>query len=177
MLKLVQTIAVPDPHPGSCRLATRSLRDEEIRAIANSVYRNDNPMRFESVRYSALMFEGAGYAITPAGEGRVTRVPAAVAVGKLMLDSTQRIAVYDGCEIALKMREFDLLEILAHHPGQVFKRSQLLEIVWPRDFEGDERTVDVHIGRIRHKLREPQPPQLILTVQGVGYKLALPKSP
>jgi DNA-binding response OmpR family regulator len=64
---------------------------------------------------------------------------------------------------------------LARHPGQVFIRSQLLDLVWPRSYEGDERTVDVHVARLRCKLSEPQPPRLILTIHGIGYKLAAPK--
>ena len=165
-----------EPRPGSCRLATRSLDDEEIRAIADSVYRSDNPMRFESVRYSALMFERAGYAIARAGDIRTAaRTPQTITLGGLVIDPNQRTVHLDRREIALKTREFDLLELLARHPGQVFIRSQLLDLVWPRSYDGDERTVDVHVARLRCKLNEPQPPRLILTVHGIGYKLAAPK--
>jgi DNA-binding response OmpR family regulator len=167
---------VAAPRPGSCRLATQSLCDEEIRAIADSVYRGDNPMRFESVRYSALMFERAGYSIARSADARpVARASQTVVLGGLVIDPNQRTVRYDRREISLKVREFDLLELLARHPGQVFIRSQLLDIVWPRSYEGDERTVDVHVARLRRKLGEPQPPRLILTVHGIGYKLATPK--
>jgi len=86
-----------------------------------------------------------------------------------------RVAV-DGREVVLKTREFDLLDVLARHHGQVFTRLQLLELAWPQNFEGDDRTVDVHIRRLRRSLGEPQHrPKLILTVQGIGYKLATPR--
>lgn len=92
----------------------------------------------------------------------------------------ERLRLSDGTEsqtreLALKPREFSLLEILARHPGQVFSRVHLLDLAWPRDFDGDERTVDVHIRRLRRELREPSTPQLIHTVHGVGYKLAAPR--
>ena len=165
-----------EPRPGTCRLATHSLCDEEIRAIADSVYRSDNPTRFESVRYSALMFERAGYSIGRSKEIRRAAQPSqTITVGTLVLDPNQRTVHYDRREIELRTREFDLLEVLARHPGQVFIRSQLLDIVWPRSYEGEERTVDVHVARLRRKLGDPQPPRLILTVQGIGYKLAAPK--
>jgi DNA-binding response OmpR family regulator len=165
-----------EPRPGSCRLATRSLSDEEIRAIADSVYRSDNAMRFESVRYAVLMFERAGYSIARSSDVRLTaRASRTIVLGGLVIDPNKRTVYCERREIALKSREFDLLEILARHPGQVFIRAQLLDIVWPRSYEGEERTVDVHVARLRRKLGEPQPPQLIITVHGIGYKVAAPR--
>jgi two-component system alkaline phosphatase synthesis response regulator PhoP len=73
--------------------------------------------------------------------------------------------------IDLTAREFDLLYALAEHPGRVFSRDQLLELVWGRDFAGIDRVVDVHIGLLRRKLEDdPANPTLIQTVRGVGYK-------
>jgi DNA-binding response OmpR family regulator len=175
MIRSLPTPNLAGPRPGSCRLATQSLCDEEIRAIADSVYRSDNPMRFESVRYSALMFERAGYSITRGGDVRpAPRASNTIILGGLVIDPNQRTVRYNNREIVLKTREFDLLAVLARHPGQVFVRAQLLDIVWPRSYEGDERTVDVHIARLRRKLCEPQPPRLIITVHSIGYKLAAP---
>ena len=156
-------------------LATRSLRDHEIRAIADAFYRGDNPLRFESVRQAALMFERAGYSISRAPSDQVP-VSFQISVGRLVVDRARREVHYDGREVALKPREFDLLDVLARHQGQVFTRLQLLELAWPQNFEGDDRTVDVHIRRLRRSLGEPQHrPKLILTVLGVGYKLATPR--
>ncbi len=163
-----------EPHD---RLTTRSLRDDEIRAIANATYRDDNPLRFEAVRQAALMFERTGYTISRGARiSALAFPPQPVVAGGLVVDAIQRTADYAGRELALKPREFSLLEILARHPGQVFSRVHLLDLVWPREFEGDERTVDVHVARIRRELNEPRSPRLILTVRGVGYKLAAPRA-
>jgi two-component system alkaline phosphatase synthesis response regulator PhoP len=73
--------------------------------------------------------------------------------------------------IDLTALEFKLLKTLATYAGMVLSREQLLERVWGYDFYGDPRVVDVHIGRIRHKLEpDPSSPVHVLTVRGVGYK-------
>jgi DNA-binding response OmpR family regulator len=75
-------------------------------------------------------------------------------------------------QIELTALEFKLLEILAHYPGMVMSRQQIIQKVWGYDFFGDERIVDVHIANIRQKLEtDPANPQYLLTVRGVGYKL------
>lgn len=154
------------------RLTTRSLRDDEIRAIADITYRADNPLRFDCVRHAALMFERAGYSITPAPQASPLAVaPEPIVLGNLVVDPRHRTVRFGRREIELKPREFGLLEILARHPGQVFSRAHLLDCVWPRDYDGDERTVDVHIARLRHRLGA----KFIQTVHGVGYKLAEPR--
>jgi|GEM_PF-2475407 DNA-binding response OmpR family regulator len=173
VLRSTTDAAAFQPHG---RLPTRSLRDDEIRAIADATYRSDNPLRFESVRQAALLFERVGYTITRDPQvSALALPPQPIAVGGLAVDPMRRSVHLDGREIGLKTREFDLLSVLARHPGQVFTRAQLLDLIWPRDFEGNDRTVDVHVARLRHKLGQPRPSQrLVLTVQGVGYKLAAP---
>jgi len=77
----------------------------------------------------------------------------------------------DDEEIELTSLEFNLLKTLASYPEMVLNREQLLQKVWGYDFYGDERVVDVHIGRIRQKLEsDPANPQFVLTVRGIGYK-------
>jgi DNA-binding response OmpR family regulator len=77
--------------------------------------------------------------------------------------------------VALTLREFDLLQFLLRHPGQVFTRAQLLQQVWGEGFEGFEHTVNSHINRLRNKIEaEPQDPRLITTVWGVGYRFEPP---
>jgi two-component system OmpR family response regulator len=79
----------------------------------------------------------------------------------------------DGAEIHLTGREFDLLVHFASHPGLVYSRSQLLDLVWGYGHEGYEHTVNSHINRLRAKIeRTPARPRFILTVWGVGYKFA-----
>lgn len=154
------------------RLTTRSLRDEEIRAIADITYGADNPLRFDSVRLAALMFERAGYSITRSPEVSPLAIASEpVVLGNLVVDAMHRTVRFGRRELDLKPREFGLLDILVRHPGQVFSRAHLLDCVWPRDYDGDERTVDVHIARLRRRLGA----KLIQTVHRVGYKLSAPR--
>lgn len=77
----------------------------------------------------------------------------------------------DGEEVELTPIEFDLLHALARHAGRVLSREQLVEQVWGVDYYGDERVVDVHIGRLRKKIeRDPGDPELITTSWGMGYR-------
>ncbi len=73
-------------------------------------------------------------------------------------------------QVELRPKEFDLLVALARSPGQVFSREQLLSSVWGYDFEGNSRTVDVHVQHLRDKIAAASGPQCIHTVWGVGYK-------
>lgn len=78
----------------------------------------------------------------------------------------------DGVELPLKNREYELLLFLIRHPGQVFSREDLYEMIWGLESMGDNITVAVHIGRIREKLEDdPARPKLLQTVWGVGYRL------
>lgn len=78
----------------------------------------------------------------------------------------------DGVELPLKNREYELLLFLMRHPGQVFNREDLYEMIWGLESMGDNITVAVHIGRIREKLEDdPASPKLLQTVWGVGYRL------
>ncbi|MET8231687.1 response regulator transcription factor [Micromonospora sp. NPDC005298] len=81
-----------------------------------------------------------------------------------------RTARLDGRELALTVREFDLLAHLMRHPSRAFRRSELLERVWGWHF-GDESTVTVHVRRLREKIEDdPAEPRRIVTVWGVGYR-------
>ena len=77
----------------------------------------------------------------------------------------------EGAPVPLSKLEFDLLLVLAQHPGMVFSRERLLDRVWGADFFGVDRVVDVHIAGLRKKLRDdPEHPRFIETVRGVGYR-------
>ncbi len=92
--------------------------------------------------------------------------------GPLRLEPATRRAFLDGEELALTMREFDLLAYLAAHPGRVYSRDQLMEAVWGEPFFNDTSTVTVHVRRLRAKLGDdPAAPRFIETVWGVGYRL------
>ncbi|MEJ2868504.1 response regulator transcription factor [Actinomycetospora sp. OC33-EN08] len=78
----------------------------------------------------------------------------------------------DAVEVALPLKEFDLLEYLMRNVGRVLTRAQLIDRVWGADYVGDTKTLDVHIKRLRAKLEpEPSQPRHLLTVRGLGYKL------
>jgi len=92
--------------------------------------------------------------------------------GPVEIDESAREVRRDGRALALKPREYALLALLAANPNVAFSREALLERVWGFEFEGDARTVDVHVRRIRAKVEhDPERPRLIVTVRGYGYKL------
>lgn len=88
----------------------------------------------------------------------------------LMISTRRREVLFDGKVVeGLTPKEFDLLMTMAQKPKQVFSRDKLLELVWGYEYFGEERTVDAHIKKLRHKL-EKVGPQVIQTVWGIGYK-------
>lgn len=96
-----------------------------------------------------------------------------VRCGAMLVDARRREVTVHNTLVELTSREFDLLEYFVRHPGQVFRRSELLDKVWGYGHEGYEHTVNSHINRLRAKI-EPDPanPEHILTVWGVGYKFS-----
>jgi len=91
-------------------------------------------------------------------------------VGSLVIHLDQYEVRKNGLPISLTHREFILLSFLATRPGQVYTREQLLADVWGMDYEGDERTVDVTVRRLREKLEDdPSNPEYVMTRRGVGY--------
>ena len=99
----------------------------------------------------------------------VEREDTVFAEGPLSIDTARREVLCNGKDIALTMREFDLLSFLIQSPGVVFTREELLQRVWGWDFDGGSRTVDVHVQTIRQKLGDAA--KMIETVRGVGYRL------
>ena len=92
--------------------------------------------------------------------------------GNLIIDPITHLVSLNGQEIALTVKEFEMLQYLARHPRQVFSRDQLLEHIWGGSAYIDPSTVTVHIRRLREKIEaDPSTPLHILTVWGVGYKL------
>jgi two-component system alkaline phosphatase synthesis response regulator PhoP len=91
--------------------------------------------------------------------------------GRLRVDFDTHEIQLDGLRICLSVREFALLEFFLRHPGWVYSREQLLELVWGRDVHVGARTVDAHIVRLRKRLERARgAPEVIVTVRGVGYK-------
>jgi DNA-binding response OmpR family regulator len=95
--------------------------------------------------------------------------------GRLEIDERAREARVDGTDVGLKPREFALLMELASNPGVALSRERLLQKVWGFDFDGDERTVDVHVHRVRLKTEIAwELPAMLRTVHGFGYKFQYP---
>lgn len=98
--------------------------------------------------------------------------PTILTVGPLTAKLDARQIFKNGVALPLKNREYELLLFLMRHPGQVFSREDLYEMIWGLESMGDNITVAVHIGRIREKLEDdPASPKLLQTVWGVGYRL------
>jgi len=95
---------------------------------------------------------------------------AVIESGDLKLDCDGRQLYVLGNVVNVTAKEFDLLELLVKHPNKVYSREQLLNLVWGQDYPGDERTVDVHVRRLREKI-EPNAsdPKYVHTKWGVGY--------
>jgi DNA-binding response OmpR family regulator len=100
--------------------------------------------------------------------------PRLVRAGRLEVDLERHEVRFGEGRVQLRPKEFDLLALLARHPGRVFQRSELLDLVWGYDFPGYTRTVDVHVQQLRDKLaRGGVADPAIQTVWGVGYKLEI----
>ena len=92
--------------------------------------------------------------------------------GDLIIEGRTRTVLVAGQAVDLTSTEFDLLRVLAEHPGWVYSREDLLEQVWGYSYLGDSRLVDVHVANLRKKIGDdPSEPRYIHTVRGAGYKL------
>jgi two-component system OmpR family response regulator len=112
-------------------------------------------------------------AVTRRAKGKAGPHNAALKVGGLELDPAARRAVLDGRELPLTGYEFDLLRALAERAGRILSREQLMELAKGSAEEAFDRSIDVHVSRLRQKLGDdPKRPRLIKTVRGAGYLLA-----
>jgi len=106
-------------------------------------------------------------------EETLQRGPVEIKRGAITLNFLNREASVSGKTLQLTPSEFKLLGVLAREPGRVFSRQQLIEMVFGYDFEGFDRTVDVHILNLRRKVEpDPDHPRYIKTIYGAGYKFA-----
>ncbi|MGI9064126.1 MAG: winged helix-turn-helix domain-containing protein [Pseudonocardiaceae bacterium] len=97
--------------------------------------------------------------------------PAVLAAGPVRMDVERHTVTVASTEVALPLKEFDLLEYLLRNVGRVLTRGQLIDRVWGADYVGDTKTLDVHVKRLRAKIEpDPSAPQYLVTVRGLGYK-------
>jgi len=95
--------------------------------------------------------------------------------GDVSIDLARHLVTVRNEPVNLTRSEFQVLRLLAERPGQVFSRLEIMEELWQSEFSGDVRACDVHISNLRQKIeRDPQDPELVLTVRGIGYKLVEP---
>ncbi len=131
---------------GADDYVTKPFNILEVKARIKAIIRRNRQGRSEEPAKKS--FEGAG----------------------LKLDVESRRVFVSDVEINLTAREFDILELLVFNPDKVYSREMLLEIIWKDDYQGDARTVDVHVRRLREKIEEnPGSPKYVHTKWGVGY--------
>ncbi|MFZ5827537.1 MAG: response regulator transcription factor [Bacillota bacterium] len=155
----------------------KRIREETATPVIMLTARGDVPDRVQGLRmgaddYIAKPFDGRELvariqAVLRRATG-LAEAEAPVRRGGLLLKPAERIAEYKGRSLGLTPKEFDLLALLASHPGQAFPRERLLDRIWGADYDGDTRTVDSHVKNLREKLGEGA--ALIATVWGVGYR-------
>ncbi|MBB6691094.1 response regulator transcription factor [Cohnella xylanilytica] len=96
-----------------------------------------------------------------------------IRLGGIVLDGRSNKVIRDGEELTLPLKEFELLFKLAGHPGQIFTRESLIVQIWGMDYEGDDRTVDVHIKRLRQRFAGDAEHFRIETARSLGYRLVV----
>ena len=104
---------------------------------------------------------------------RRRRIDTSLESGRLVVDRTQHRVLVDGQPVELTAKEFDLLAVLAEEPGRAVPRQELFSRVWDPVWIGTGKTLDVHVASLRKKLGDSE---LIETVRGVGYRLAVDKA-
>ncbi len=94
-----------------------------------------------------------------------------VQIGELVMNRRTYEVTLSGTRLTLPLKEFELLFKLASYPGKTIARDQLIEDIWGYDYEGNERTLDVHINRLRERFPEAQHSFRIRTIRGLGYRM------
>jgi two-component system response regulator RegX3 len=96
---------------------------------------------------------------------------AVLEAGPVRMDIERHSVSVRGAEVAMPLKEFELLELLMRNAGRVLTRGQLIDRVWGADYFGDTKTLDVHIKRIRSRIEaDPSQPSMLVTVRGLGYR-------
>lgn len=149
-----------------------SARNEEIDAVvALEVGADDYVAKPYRVRELVARMRTV---LRRSGSGRDDTQVGVLEVGELRLDRERHEASLAGEALQLPLKEFQLLALLMDNAGIVVTRQALIDRVWGYDYEGDTKTLDVHIKRLRGKVeRTPESPRRIVTIRGLGYKLSI----
>jgi len=157
-----------------CRAARRYHPDLPLLMLTAKGQLGDKARGFEAGAddYLVKPFEGAELVMRVKALLRRYRkvVDASARAGSLVLDTSSHIATLGGARIDLPLKEFDLLFLLAGHKGRTLTREFILDEVWGYAFDGNSRTLDVHINRLRDRFGEDSGFRIV-TVRGLGYRL------
>ena len=126
-------------------------------------------------RIRALLRRSTMEAPAASGSEPGSPAPSAIRVGDVSLDPDEHRVVVRGADVALPLKEFEMLRLFLTNAGRVLTRETIIDRVWGLDYVGDTKTLDVHIKRLRSKI-EPDPahPERIVTIRGLGYKYERP---
>jgi DNA-binding response OmpR family regulator len=162
------------PNAGTPVLLLTARRDESDKVLGLESGADDYLTKPFGVRELVARAHALMRRVRPAADATSSGADQPVVrLGPVSLDPARRTASRDRAEIELTGREFDLLYLLASHPGIVFSREALIARVWKGDTHVTERSVDTLVKRLRRKIeRDPSNPDWLLTVWGTGYKAA-----
>ena len=164
MVSAIRAAGIGTPTLVLSALASVDDRVDGLKAGADDYLCKPYSFAELSARVEALVRRGDRAAAEP------TRTK--LSVGDLEVDLLSRIVTRAGRSIPLGAREFNLLEFLVRHAGQVVTRTMMLEKIWNYHFDPGSNVVDVHIGRLRRKLEDGFSTPILHTVRGAGYRLS-----
>src|ERR1700754_5321873 len=148
-----------------------TARDSEIDKVVGLELGADD---YVTKPYSARELIARVRAVLRRGGDGVTEtdgLPGVLEAGPVRMDVERHVVSVNGDNVALPLKEFDLLEYLLRNVGRVLTRGQLIDRVWGADYVGDTKTLDVHVKRLRAKVEaDPGAPKHLVTVRGLGYK-------
>lgn len=181
----IAVLAAPPGGPAETALLARERRRRHALRVVQLATPDAVEMRLHALR---LGFDDA-FASSIAPDELAARLALLEARARVRPDRVLPVAEYceldlvahqlrrDGRLVHLRPKEYDLLAVLASHPGRVYTRRELLDRAWGLDHDGDPRTVDVHVRWLRSKIEgRPEHPIHLVTVRGVGYRLDPPES-
>lgn len=158
-----------------CRLARRYYADLPVLMLTAKAEIGDKVKGYGSGAddYLTKPFEGVELVLRAKALLRRCSIDASqsVQIGALTLDKASYTVSFEGVQSDIPMKEFELLFKLGSAAGKTFARDQLIEDVWGYDFEGNERTLDVHVNRLRERFPAEKYGFKITTVRGLGYRL------
>ena len=145
-----------------------SAKDDEVDKVVGLELGADD---YVTKPYSPRELVARIRAVLRRGAEAVDELPASLEAGPVRMDVERHVVTVRGGEVAMPLKEFELLELMLRNVGRVLTRGQLIDRVWGSNYVGDTKTLDVHIKRLRAKVEaDPANPVHLVTVRGLGYK-------